>query len=96
MWFKINNQQVELQIFVKPNAKRTELVKINELGLNIALHAKPHEGEANKELIGYLAKFFDVPKSQVVILRGQSSRNKIVSVPLNEKVHDFVTSSNLF
>lgn len=93
MWFKIKNQEVELKIFVKPNAKQTELVKINELGLNIAIHAKPHEGEANKELIAYLARFFNVPKSRVIIMRGQTSRNKIVSIPLNAKVHEFITSA---
>lgn len=93
MWFKIKSQVVELQIFFKPNAKRTRVININELGLNIALHAKPHEGEANKELISYLAEFFNVPKSQVIILRGQTSKNKTVSVPLNERVQEFITSS---
>lgn len=90
MWFKIQDEQVILRIFAKPNAKRTALLKINDDGLHIALHAKPHEGEANKELISYLAKLFKIPKSHVILHRGESSRHKEVKVPLNAKVQQFL------
>ncbi len=53
MWFQIKDQHVEIRVFAKPKAKRTALLKVNEEGLNIALHAKPHEGEANIELISF-------------------------------------------
>ena len=90
MWFKIIKQHVALQIFAKPNAKRTTLLKISDQGLNIALHAKPHEGEANKELISYLAKLFNLPKSNIILDRGENSRHKIVIVPLTIKVQEFI------
>lgn len=89
MWFKIKNQQVEIRIFAKPNAKKTALVKINEKGLNIALHAKPHESEANKELISFLAKFFQLPKNSVILQRGTNSRYKMVELPLTIEVRQF-------
>lgn len=82
----MRGNQVELRILAKPNAKRTALLKADERGLHIALHAKPQEGEANRELIAYLAKFFKVPKSQIILLRGESSRHKVVVVPFNEAV----------
>ena len=58
MWCKIKNDQVELYILAKPNAKRTMLLKISEQELHIALHAKPQDDEANKELISYLFFLF--------------------------------------
>lgn len=90
MWFKIENQQVKLFIFAKPNAKRTALVKINEESLHIALHAKPHESEANKALITYLAKLFQLPKSRIILHRGENSRYKIMIVPLTIQVTEFI------
>lgn len=92
-WFKINDQQVELRIFVKPNAKRTALIEINnEQGVVIALHAKPKEGEANRELIDFLAKWLGFPKSAASLKSGEHSRYKKVLVPLNEKVKTILTS----
>lgn len=90
MWFKIKNQQVEIKIFAKPKAKKTALVKVDENGMNIALHAKPHEGEANKELISFLSEFFKIPKSMVILLKGEGGRYKTVQIPLNDKVRGFL------
>lgn len=89
MWYKIQNQQVHLFILAKPNAKKTLLTKITEEGLHIALQAKPHDGEANKVLISYLAKLFRLPKSQIVLKRGEASRYKHVLLPLTSVVQQF-------
>lgn len=96
MWFKINNQNITLFIYAKPNAKRTTLLKVDDQGLHIALHAKPHEGEANKELIFYLAKLFDISKSLVILKRGVSSRRKEIVVPLTPQVQQFVDDPTSF
>lgn len=85
-WFKLKDQQVELIIFVKPKAKRTALVDINEQGMIISLHAKPHEGQANRELINFLAELLNLPKTQITLLHGEHSRYKHVLVPLNTTV----------
>ena len=44
--------------------------------------AKPIDGEANKALIQQLAEYFDVPKRQVEIISGHTSRQKIVDIEL--------------
>lgn len=66
MWFKIQNQQVILNIFAKPSAKETALLAVSANELQISLHAKPHHGEANKVLIAHLAKLFRLPKSNSI------------------------------
>jgi uncharacterized protein (TIGR00251 family) len=93
MWFQIQDQQVILNIYVKPNAKKTAIVKISDDELHIALHAKPHEGEANKELISYLAQIFKLPKSQVILHKGEASRHKRVIMPLTADVQRFLNDS---
>lgn len=84
MWFKRQNQHVTVQIIAKPNAKKTALIKVTSEGLNIALHAKPHQGAANKELIVFLSDFFAIPKSRITLKFGENSRHKQVSMPLTD------------
>jgi uncharacterized protein (TIGR00251 family) len=95
MWFKIQDQQIELNILVKPNAKKTALLGINEQGLLISLHAKPHQGAANKELISYLAELFHLPKTQIILQRGEKSRYKRVMVPLIKNVKKIISGKPL-
>jgi hypothetical protein len=40
----------------------------------------PEQGKANKKMIELLAKYFDVSKSQIKIIKGETSRNKIVEI----------------
>lgn len=87
MWYKIIKEQVCVMIIAKPNAKKSACIKIDAQGLHIALHAKPVQGAANKELINFLAKLFAVPKSQLILLKGETSRYKQISLPYNAKVN---------
>lgn len=66
---------------VQPGARRTEVVgTLADGSLKVRLTAPPVRGQANKELVRLLAGKFGVPESAVRIVRGQSSRVKIVSV----------------
>jgi len=92
MWFKIHDQQVTIQIIAKPNAKKTALVKITEQALHLAIHAKPHQGEANKELLLFISKLFAVPKSSITLKTGERSKYKQVMMPatagIQKLLHD--------
>ena len=90
MWYKVIGQQIELHIFAKPNAKRSEITGVNERGLCVAVHASPKEGEANAELIAFLAGYFKIPKSKIELRRGVASRHKVIVLPLTEAVQAFV------
>jgi uncharacterized protein len=66
---------------IVPKANRTEIVGIQEDGtIKIRLMAPPVEGEANEELIHFLAEFLGVKDSQVEILAGANSRKKLITV----------------
>lgn len=84
MWFTIQDQQIKLRVIAKPNAKKTAILKISEEGLHIAIHAKPLKGKANKELISFLSKVFDVPVSQINVKAGENSKYKQIIMPLTK------------
>lgn len=94
MWFKIDNNHVKITIIAKPNAKRTAFLRIDEQGMHVALHAKPQDGAANKELIAYLAKLLRVPKSEVILKQGEHGRKKQIVIPLTDSVQQFLSGSH--
>lgn len=72
---------VILQVKVKPNSKLQSMVKDQEGTYIIHLKSPPVDGKANQELIKVLAKQFNIPKSQVTIKSGLSSKNKLIELP---------------
>lgn len=94
MWYKIENQILELSVFAKPNAKKTALMTITDEAIHISLHAKPQDGEANKELIAFLSKLFKIPKTHITLLKGEGSRLKKLRLPLNNTLLEFIHSQN--
>lgn len=78
MWHTINteNNTITLTIHVQPGAKTTEIVGLYNDALKIRLSAPPVDGKANQALIDYLAGCFKVPKRDVTLESGQSSRRK--------------------
>jgi uncharacterized protein (TIGR00251 family) len=71
-----------ITVDVIPNAPRTELGKVNEWrgAIQIKVAAPPKEGEANDELVRFLAERLGIPRDKVKILRGGTSRHKTISV----------------
>lgn len=68
-----------IQVRVIPNAKRNEIKKENK-GLKVYLTAPPVEGKANKLLIEILAKHFNYKKSNLRIIKGEKSKNKVICI----------------
>ncbi|HEY9863431.1 MAG TPA: DUF167 domain-containing protein [Candidatus Obscuribacterales bacterium] len=70
-----------LKIKVKPNSKQQAFHEEPDGSLTVHLKSPPVEGKANQELIKFLAQHLGVPKSQIIIKSGLSSRHKFVEVP---------------
>lgn len=70
-----------LSVYVKPHAKRSAAIKMEAGVLHVALHAKPKDNEANEELIRFLAEFLHIPKSEITLVKGKTSRHKVLRVP---------------
>jgi uncharacterized protein (TIGR00251 family) len=71
---------VELTLHLQPRASRTELVGAHGNALKLRIAAPPVDGEANDELIRFLAKTLGVTKAQVTIVSGATGRKKRVRV----------------
>ncbi len=68
-------------IKIIPHASKTEFAGRTETGeYRIRVQAPPVEGAANRELVRFLAQILGVAKSQVSIVRGVSSRKKLISI----------------
>jgi hypothetical protein len=57
-----------------------EFLEINENQINIGIKSKPRKGEANKEIIKKIAKYFGISTSLVQIKSGHKSQEKIVEI----------------
>lgn len=72
--------EVHLALRVQPRASRNALMLCPEGTLRIALTAPPVEGEANAELLRYLADVLGCPARQLRLVRGERSREKVVAI----------------
>ena len=57
-----------------------DFIMINENKIIIGLSSKPKKGKANLELIKKISKKFDVSSSQVKIIKGIKSKNKVIEI----------------
>ncbi len=71
---------VVLTLHIQPGAKKTALAGQHGAALKIRLAAPPAEGKANDCLIEFLADLLEVPRAQVELLSGVTSRQKRVRV----------------
>ncbi|MBI4690468.1 MAG: DUF167 domain-containing protein [Nitrospirae bacterium] len=67
-----------IKIKVITNAKKNEVVAGDIF--KVYVNAPAVDGKANKALIGILAEHFKVRKSNVKIVKGEKSREKIIEI----------------
>jgi uncharacterized protein len=69
-----------LAIKAIPNAPRSEVMGWLGAALKVKVHAPPVEGRANDALCEFLADELDLPRRAVTVLRGDTSRQKVVRI----------------
>ena len=68
-----------INVKVKPNSSE-ERIEMKEGVLYISLKESAEQNKANIELVNLLAKYFNTSAAAIRILRGKTSRNKIIEV----------------
>ena len=68
-----------VNVRVIPRARVQKIVADGDV-LRVYTNAAPTDGAANAAVIKMLAKHFDVPKSRISIIRGETSHDKVISV----------------
>ncbi|MDH5202528.1 MAG: DUF167 domain-containing protein [Nitrospirota bacterium] len=71
---------MKISVKVKPNAKQERIEKTGENTLSVWVKEKPQEGKANQAVIKILADYFGVARSKVILLKGQTSKQKIFEI----------------
>ncbi len=72
---------MRISVRVKPGTKGKTRLEQQEDGNYVAfLHARAHDGEANKALLELISDEFNVPKTGIAIVAGAKSRDKIIEI----------------
>ncbi|MBP5655974.1 DUF167 domain-containing protein [Candidatus Saccharibacteria bacterium] len=70
---------MRISVRVKPGTKGATRLEKQEDGSYVAfLHARAHDGEANQALIELISDEFRVAKTQISIVSGAKSRQKVL------------------
>lgn len=76
-FFIIHQEYIEINVRIHPGAKKTAFNGIwDDKQLKINIQTPPVDGKANEALIVFLSKFFHIRKSAVLLLSGETSREK--------------------
>ncbi|MGI0087777.1 MAG: DUF167 domain-containing protein [Nitrosotalea sp.] len=57
-----------------------DYIEVKDDKIEIGVTSKPQRGKANSEIIKKIAKHFGVSRSNVRLVSGEKSRNKIIEV----------------
>ncbi len=75
-----SGNEAKISVRVHPNAAKNEVVNFTDRILQVRISAPPVKGKANRELIAFLSQILDIGKSKVSIIKGHSSRHKIIAI----------------
>ncbi len=73
-------QGAQFALRVQPRASRNGFAGVLGDAIKLAITAPPVDGKANEAVIDYLAEWFQVPKSNIVIVSGATGRNKRIAI----------------
>jgi len=73
---------MKIFVKVKPNSKEKSIKKISETNFFVAVSEPPIRGKANRAVISALANYLKIPKSQIKLALGATSKNKIFEINL--------------
>ncbi len=77
-WAREGSGGAVLELLVQPRASRTRVVGEHGGRLKILLAAPPVDGEANAELIAFLAGALGLRRADLALLAGEAGRRKRV------------------
>jgi uncharacterized protein len=69
-----------VDVQVSPRASKSVLLGEHDGCLKVALAAPPVDGAANRALLELLSDLLHVPRRQLALVRGESSKRKTVAV----------------
>ena len=71
---------MRVTVKVKPNSKEVSVEKTGENIFTVRVKAKPTDGKANDAVRDALSEYFGVKRSQVTLIIGPASRQKVFEI----------------
>lgn len=75
-----------LEVLVQPRAACTEVDGLHDGRLKLRLAAPPVDGAANATLVRFLADRLALPRSAVVVARGDAGRRKTIRIAAGDEL----------
>ncbi|XP_041651970.1 UPF0235 protein C15orf40 homolog [Cheilinus undulatus] len=79
---------VTITVHAKPGSKHSSITGVSAEAVGVAIAAPPTDGEANTELIRYLAEVLELKKSHISLDKGSRSRDKLIRVDSSLSVEE--------
>jgi len=76
----MSQSEATLQVHLQPGARKNEVIGFRGGVLYARVTAAPENGKANQALIALLAEALDLPRGDIALIRGVTSRNKLIAV----------------
>ncbi|HHV16312.1 MAG TPA: YggU family protein [Gelria sp.] len=71
---------LRIEVKVQPRSSSNQIAGEHDGALKVKLTAPPVEGEANQALIKFLARSLKISRKNVVLIRGETARNKLIEI----------------
>jgi uncharacterized protein (TIGR00251 family) len=71
---------MKIKVLVKTKSKNEGVERLSDDSFIVRINVPPIEGRANKHVVELLAQYFNCPKSQVTLLKGLKSKNKVFEI----------------
>ncbi|MCL2832135.1 MAG: DUF167 domain-containing protein [Treponema sp.] len=85
-FFTADSGTIRLNVNIVPGSSRSEIREVSGGRLRIRIAAAPQDNKANEQLRSFMAEILGCAKKDIVILTGEKSRRKTISLPLNTRV----------
>ena len=73
-----------IKVKIVPNSSKNDIVLGNEF-IKVKVTAQPIENKASKALIEFFSKKFKIPKTNIEILKGDTSKEKTLLFKTDDK-----------
>jgi hypothetical protein len=83
----ITGDGIIISLHIQPRASKNEICGVQDNALKVRLTSPPVDGAANRLCREFLSDIFDVPKSAVEIISGETSRHKRVCIHGRDAAH---------
>src|SRR3989337_4148224 len=80
MSYSKEESEVTIEVQVQPKSSRDEIFGLQNGRFKVKVTAPPEDGKANERLIELIARALGVSKPYVKIVRGETSRIKILKI----------------